>query len=179
MNHHDLTTMLDFHYWARDRVVAAAARLTPEQYTRVLQSSFASVRDTLVHMYSAERNWYDRWHGSSPTTMLDPVQYPDVATLEAEWLAHERKMRAFLASLDDAGVARVIEYRSLQGQGSASAVWEMIHHVVNHGTYHRGQVQTLFRQLGAPPSQSVDLIVFYRERHAVRSAADGRRRETD
>jgi uncharacterized damage-inducible protein DinB len=166
MNHADLTTMLDFHYWARDRVLDAAAQLTPGQYTQDLKSSFRSVRDTLVHIYSAEWNWYQRWQGSSPAGMLDPADYADVPTLAAAWRAHEARMRAYLASLDDASVLHVVEYRNLQGQPYASAVWEMLHHVVNHGTYHRGQVQTMLRQLGASPSRSVDLIAFYRERNA-------------
>lgn len=167
MTHRDLTTLLDFHYWARDRVLAAADLLAADQYTRHLGSSFPSVRDTLVHIYSSEWNWYQRWHGTSPTSMLDPLNYPDVARLRAEWQAHEARMRAYLASLDDVGVQQVIEYRGLQGQPYTSAIWEMLHHVVNHGTYHRGQVQTMLRQLGAAPARSVDLITFYRERNAA------------
>ena len=167
MTHPDLTTLLDFHYWARDRVLAAAAALTAEQFTRNLGSSFPSVRDTLVHLYSAEWNWYQRWHGTAPSAMLDPLEYPDVGRLQAAWAEHEARMRAYLASLDDAGVRQVIEYRALQGQPYRSAIWEMFHHVVNHGTYHRGQVQTMLRQLGAPPARSLDLIVFYRERNAA------------
>lgn len=169
MTHADLTTLLDFHYWARDRVLDAAALLSPEQYTRDLGNSFPSVRDTLVHLYSAEWNWYQRWNGTSPTSMLDPLQYPDLPCLRVEWTAHEARMRAYLASHDDASVLRVLEYRGLQGQEYRSAIWEMCHHVVNHGTYHRGQVQTMLRQLGAEPARSVDLIVFYRERNRVRT----------
>src|SRR5215217_5401372 len=142
MTHSDLTMLLDFHYWARTRVLDAAERLTPEQFTRDLGSSFPSVRDTLVHLYSAEWAWYQRWHGTSPTAMLRPAEYPDVPTLRAAWMDHEANMRAFLASLGDAGLARVIEYRTLSGHPSSSALSEMLHHVVNHGTYHRGQVTT-------------------------------------
>jgi uncharacterized damage-inducible protein DinB len=166
MTHRDLTTLLDFHYWARDRVLEAVAQLSPEQYTRDLGSSFRSVRDTLVHLYSAEWNWYTRGHGTSPTSMLDPGDYPDVASLGRAWRAHEQQMRAFLASLDDAAIARTIDYKALNGQPYTSSVSQMVQHVVNHGTYHRGQVQAMLRQLGASPARSVDLITFYRERDA-------------
>ena len=67
-----LRTLVDYHYWARDRVLDAAESLTPEQFTRDLGSSFRSVRDTLTHLYSAERNWHSRWQGVSPTSMLSP-----------------------------------------------------------------------------------------------------------
>ena len=59
----DLKTLIDFHYWARDRVLDAAELLTPEQFTRDMGGSFKSIRDTLAHLYSAEWAWYQRWHG--------------------------------------------------------------------------------------------------------------------
>jgi uncharacterized damage-inducible protein DinB len=167
MNLADLTTLLDFHYWARNRVLDAAALLTPEQYTRDLGSSFPSVRDTLVHLYSAEWNWYQRWHGISPQSMLNPLDFPDVASLRAAWGTHEGKMRSFLDSLGEEGITQAIDYKALDGSPYRSEVWEMLHHVVNHGTYHRGQVQTMLRQLGASPAKSVDLIVFYRQKRAA------------
>lgn len=163
MTHADLMALLDFHYWARSRILDAVAQLTPEQYTRDLQSSFPSVRDTLVHLLSAEQNWYSRWQGVTPTGMLDPSGFPDIDTLRTAWSAHESKMRQFIGDLGDEGVQRELDYRTLAGTASRSAMWEMIQHVVNHGTYHRGQVTTMLRQLGAKPAKSVDLIAYRRE----------------
>jgi uncharacterized damage-inducible protein DinB len=60
-------------------------------------------------------------------------------------------------------MAQVIEYRSLAGQPAASVLWHMLQHMVNHATYHRGQVTTMLRQLEAVPPKSMDLITFYRE----------------
>jgi len=56
-------TLIQYNYWARDRTLASADQLSPEQLTRNLGSSFASVLDTLVHMHFAEWIWYQRWHG--------------------------------------------------------------------------------------------------------------------
>lgn len=169
MNLPDLRTLLDFHYWARDRVLDAAELLTPEQFTRDTGSSFRSIRDTLVHLYSGEWAWYQRWQGASPSAMLSPDAFPDVPTLRAAWSAHEAKMRAYLDAAGEGGhLERVIDYKTLNGQPSASVFWHMLQHVVNHGTYHRGQVTTMLRQLGAPPPKSVDLITFYRSRDAGR-----------
>lgn len=163
MTHADLTALLDFHYWARTRILDAVGELTPEQYTCDLKSSFPSVRDTLVHLLSAEENWYLRWQGVTPTGMLDPSAFPDVESLRGAWSAHEAKMRQFVADLGEEGVHRELDYRTLTGLASRSAMWEMIQHVVNHGTYHRGQVTTMLRQLGASPAKSVDLIAYRRE----------------
>jgi uncharacterized damage-inducible protein DinB len=160
----DLRTLLDYHYWARDRVLDAASALSPEQFTRDLGSSFKSVRDTLVHLYSAEWAWYSRWTGVSPTAHVPPERFPDLASLRAAWAAQEANVRSFVDGLDDAAIGAVIEYKLLSGQPGASPFWQMLQHVVNHASYHRGQVTTMLRQLGAAPAQSMDMIGFYRER---------------
>src|SRR5688500_5334615 len=164
MNRRDLETLLDYHYWARDRVLAAVEGLTPEQFTRDLGSSFKSVRDTLAHTFSAEWAWYSRWQGTSPTAMLPATDVPDVATLRAKWIEQEAKVRAYVAALDDQGIDRVVEYKLLSGQPGASPLWQMLQHMVNHASYHRGQVTTMLRQLGATPAKGMDMIGFYRER---------------
>ena len=162
----DLRTLLDYHYWARDRVLDAAALLASEQFTRDLGSSFKSVRDTLAHVYSAEWAWYSRWQGTSPTAMLPLDQFPDVASIRKAWTNHEAKMRAFAGGLDEAAINRVYEYKTLGGQPGSSPFWQMLQHVVNHASYHRGQVTTMLRQLGAQPGKSMDMIAYYREKAA-------------
>ena len=167
MNLHTLDSLLDYHYWARDRILDAAERLSAEQLTRDLGNSFPSVRDTLVHLFSAEWIWCARWEGQSPQTMLDPETFPDVASIRAAWTDHEQKVRAILTTLGENGITRTIEYKTLTGLVSAQPFWQMLQHVVNHGSYHRGQVTTMLRQLGAAPAKSMDLIAFYRERVSV------------
>ena len=167
MNLHALQTLLDYHYWARDRVLEAAERLTSEQFTRDLGNSFPSVRDTLVHLFSADWVWCARWEGEPPQMMLDPATFPDVASIRVVWTEHEHKVRAILARLGETGISGAIEYRGLNGMVQAQPFWHMLQHLVNHGSYHRGQVTTLLRQLGAAPPKSVDLIAFYRERSAT------------
>jgi uncharacterized damage-inducible protein DinB len=98
--------------------------------------------------------------------MLDPTTFPDVASIRAAWKDHERKVRAILAQLGEHGITRAIEYQTMNGVAQAQPFWQMLQHVVNHGSYHRGQVTTMLRQLGAAPPKSVDLIAFYRERRA-------------
>ena len=162
MNLQDLRTLLDYHYWARDRMFEALQPLTPEQADRDLGSSFKSVRDTVTHLYAAEWAWYSRWQGTSPTALLPADTFADLAGVRRAWSEHEVKMRAYLEELGDAGVDRVIEFKLLSGQPGAAPFWQMLQHVVNHATYHRGQVTTMLRQLGAQPPQSLDMIAFYR-----------------
>ena len=165
MSPDDIRTLLEFNYWARDRTFASVAPLSSEQLTRSLGGSFGSVLDTLVHMYVAEWIWYQRWQGAAPARP-DTSALTSVPALRDAWAPLEGQVRDFVLGLDAAGLQRTLEYRSLGGQASVSPYWEMIVHVVNHGTYHRGQVATMLRQLGATPAHSTDMIVFFRERQA-------------
>jgi uncharacterized damage-inducible protein DinB len=165
MEYRELHDWVDYHYWARDRLLDAVAALTPEQFTRDMGNSFRSVRDTLTHIYFAEWAWRLRWLGESPTP-LSPEMFPDLATLRKTWVEHEAKMRGLLEELGNEGIQRVFEYKLMSGPRGASPFWQMLQHVVNHASYHRGQVTTLLRQLGAAPPKSMDLIAFYRERGA-------------
>ena len=85
MTRDDAITLIDYHYWARDRMLDAVEALTQEQYTKDLASSFTSVRATVVHMYGAEWNWYLRWVSNSPTGFPDAAAFPDVRTIRAAW----------------------------------------------------------------------------------------------
>ncbi len=164
MNLQDVRTLLDYHYWARDRMFEALEPLTPEQATRDMGNSFKSIRDTVTHVYAAEWAWYSRWQGSSPTALLPSDQFPDLAAVRRAWSDHEGKMRAFVDGLGEDGVARAFEYTLFSGHGGSSPFWQMLQHVVNHASYHRGQVTTMLRQLGAKPAKPMDMIAFYRTR---------------
>ncbi len=87
----DLRTLLDYHYWARDRMLDALDPLTPEQIDRDLGSSFKSIRETVAHLYAAEWAWYERWQGQSPTALLSPDLFPDIAAIRRQWTAHRRQ----------------------------------------------------------------------------------------
>jgi uncharacterized damage-inducible protein DinB len=161
MNLRDLRTLVDYHYWARDRMLDAVAALTPDQLTRDMGGSFRSVRDTVAHLYAAEWAWCSRWNGVSPTAF--PADMPaDVGSIRARWSELESNVRAVLDRMGERGVDQVIEYKMISGDARASIFWQMLQHVVNHASYHRGQVTTMLRQLGAAPPQSMDLITFYR-----------------
>ena len=164
MNLQELRVLLDYHYWARDRVLDAVEPLPHDQFTRDMGSSFRSIRDTLAHIYFAEWAWYSRWQGDSPTSQLPSDMFPDLATIRRRWRDHEAKMRSLLDTLNEEGINRRIEYKLLSGTPGSSVFWHMLQHVVNHASYHRGQITTMLRQLGAAPPKGMDLIAFYRER---------------
>jgi uncharacterized damage-inducible protein DinB len=166
----ELLELLEYHRWATNLTVKAVKVLTPEQYTRDLGSSFPSVRDTLVHVFTADRAWLGRLEGQS----LPRANAADFATLDSlleVWEPVLTRWPSVVESLGDAGrldtgrldTGRLIEYKSFAGEPFTNSLGQIVRHVVNHGTYHRGQVATMLRQLGANAVSS-DLIYFYRER---------------
>jgi uncharacterized damage-inducible protein DinB len=167
MTPHEAQTLVDYHYWARDRMLEAVGQLRTEQFLRDLGSSFKSVRDTLAHLHGAESIWYARWRGESPTSFPPVDRFQDAASVTAAWAALEADVRALFGSLDQQGLDRVIEYKLISGAPGASVLSQMLQHVVNHASYHRGQVTTMLRQLGAAPPASMDLIAYHRERAAA------------
>ena len=166
MNLPELRTLVDYHFWARDRLLQAVAPLTPEQLSQTIASSFPSVRETLVHLCDAEWIWLSRWEGVSPTGMPDIPASTDLASIARTWADYETRIRALLDRLGEDGIARPMEYRTFDGKAYVQPFWQMLQHLVNHGSYHRGQITTMLRQLGAPPPTQMDLSAFYRERAA-------------
>lgn len=169
MNVEDFRLLYDYNAWADHRTLDACATLSPEQFTRDLGSSFRSVRDTLVHIMQVEWLWLERWHGRSPTSFGANGEYSNVESIRGRWLEIERDLLDYVASLTSEEVQRVVQHKTTAGVPQAQPLWQMLQHLVNHGTYHRGQVATMLRQLGAKPI-ATDLILFYRERAAQAKA---------
>ncbi len=160
MTPEEVRTLYTYNSWANGRVLRACAPLRAEQFTQNVVSSFPSVRDTLAHIMLAEWLWLERWQGRSPGFPSD--QFEDLASLRARWEKIDSDLKAYVRKLSAADLERVVEYKNTKGNAFSNPMWQMLQHVVNHGTYHRGQITTMLRQLGATPV-TTDLIAFYRE----------------
>ncbi|MGH9740186.1 MAG: DinB family protein [Candidatus Acidiferrales bacterium] len=169
MNLEDVRLLYHFNAWANNRTLDACAALAPEQLTRDLGSSFKSVRDTMAHIYGAQWVWLERWHGRVPTGLPSAADFPDLETLRRRFAEIDRNLVDYVASLTGDDLQRAVSYKTTAGSPQAQPLWQMLQHVANHGTYHRGQIATMLRQLGTKAS-STDLIGFYRERAAQVSA---------
>lgn len=148
--------------WANRRILDAAERLPHQDFVRDLGSSFGSVRDTLVHVLGAEWVWLRRWQGTSPTG-LPPWDLDTTGDLRTRWSEVEGEVQSFVGGLVEQDLDRRVAYRNTKGEPFESTMIQMLRHVVNHSTYHRGQVVTLLRQLGAD-APTTDLILYDRER---------------
>lgn len=161
----DVGRLLEYTVWANHAVVRAAAALTVEEFKRDLGSSHGGVRGTLTHMMSAEWIWLERWKGVSPPRMMDEGEFPDVVALSKRWRAIEDHRDAWFRGLRERSLAEAVRYTTTEGKAYEAPLWQLIQHVVNHSTYHRGQVTTLFRLLGVKPV-STDMVLWDRKRRA-------------
>lgn len=161
----DAVRLFDYNVWANHKLMRAVATLPVDDYKRDLQSSHGGVRGTLVHSLSAEWVWLERWKGVSPTRHIDEGEFPDIVALRDRWAVIEEHRASWLASLKPDAMAQALAYRGFDGREFTAPLWQLVQHVVNHSTYHRGQVVTLLRQLGAK-GVSTDLVAWDREQAA-------------
>lgn len=163
MNTEDIQTLFAFNRWANHRVLADAGSLSGDEFTRNLETSHGSVQGTLVHTLWAEWIWSRRFRGESPKLGFARSEFPDVSVLAAKWKELEGDQENFIGELTDEALATRVAYNNLQDQRWEYSLGHMMQHVVNHSSYHRGQVVTLLRQLGRAP-QPTDFLVFFDER---------------
>ena len=152
--------LYDYTRWADARMLDAVSSLSPEQWTKDLGSSLKSARDTVVHIASAQWIWFTRWKGESPTAMWTSADYPTQGSIRERWQSLSAQVASFVAQQSEESLKQPLPYKNLKGQPMTYPLGHLMLHVVNHSTYHRGQVTTLMRQLGAQPV-STDLVLYY------------------
>jgi len=152
----------DYTFWATDRLLRAAAPLTPEEINCDFKTADKSVLGTLVHVFAADRVWLSRIEQKPRTTFVSPEDY-DFSVLQKEWPALLGRWKSWAAGVSDAALAEPCVYKDLKGNPRQNPLWQIALHVVNHATHHRGQVSGFLRAMGKTPPP-LDLIAFYREK---------------
>lgn len=155
----DVRHLYEYNYWANARLFTALAQLTPEEFVRSVAGSYGSVRNTLVHILSAEWGWLDRCGGHPRGPKLNYDDFPTLQSVIAKWSEVEGYTREFLRTLTDADLARTIEFSFNPSESHSRPLGHLLHHAVNHAVHHRGQVALLARMLGHAPG-NFDLLFF-------------------
>lgn len=162
----EIESRFSYNEWANGLVLSAAADLQPEAQTRNLGSSHRSVLGTLFHIVFSEWDWVHFWQGKSwvEISREEPPEsaFPDVAALQLEWAEIVTMQKAFVATLSEAAIGREISYHDFRGELCEFSLGQTLEHLLNHSSYHRGQVVTLLRQLGRTPP-TTDYLEFLRE----------------
>lgn len=160
----EITELCRYNSWANRRMLAAVSKLSDENVMKDMRSSFPSVRDTFQHILAGEWLWFSRLKGISPTQFPASWDASTSQELRNHWEELDAEFQSFVASLNDERLNAEVEYLSMDGKPFHNLAHELLRHLVNHSTYHRGQITTLIRQLGGEPAGS-DLLYFYREKN--------------
>jgi uncharacterized damage-inducible protein DinB len=173
MTKDDIQLLYEYDRWANGRVLQAVSALSPEQFTRLFGSS-CSVRDTLVHIIGGEWGWLTYWkapfHSAAALadlwdrhdTLFRPDAFPNIDAVRLKWAEVEKEQTEFVNSVTEEALRKMLPFRATQ-----ISLTHLMQHLVNHSTYHRGQVAVMMRQLGAEPLPT-DFHVFLLERvHAA------------
>jgi uncharacterized damage-inducible protein DinB len=155
----DCRSLFAYNAWANDRILGCIESLDAALYARRLVSSFPSLRDTFAHIVATEWVWLKRWRGESPAAPPAWMDTPTPAELRDQLQEIEAGRTAYLATLRDEDLKREIHFTYQSGDPGRHVLSDLILHLVNHSTYHRGQAVTLLRQAGAR-APSTDLDVF-------------------
>jgi uncharacterized damage-inducible protein DinB len=155
--------LLLYVLWADRQMLQAVREVRQEDLTRNAGVSFGSMLGTMAHMLGSQRMWLSRVLGISLDRIPSLVDFPDLMAWITGWEETAAQMEAFLAGLSDEQLAAPLTWTNTRGETHTHPLWHPVMHLVNHSTYHRGQVVSLLRQMGyAAPS--TDLIVYFYER---------------
>ena len=162
----DLERTFDYGYWANRKLLQVVAQLTPDQFTQPVAGSYGSVRNTLVHILSAEWGWLDRCGGPTRGPALKPDDYPTLDSVLATWTSVEANLREFLSRLKDEDLIRIVEFTIPGSEKRLMELGALLQHTATHGVHHRGQVALLLRVLGYTPG-NVDLLIYDVEKRSA------------
>jgi uncharacterized damage-inducible protein DinB len=181
MNTEDVQGLFAYNRWANQRLFSVMEKLPEDKFNAEVQSSFPSIRETVFHILAAEWLWLKRWQGKSPqadapVSSLSSVTWGNLkadamptaaalSTLEALRKfadAIDLERQEFLLALKDDMLKTRLHYHDMSGVPFSRPLGQLLQHVVNHGTYHRGQIMTMLRQVGGE-TLSLDMSYFFRE----------------
>ena len=148
---------LRYSAWASRKLIEAVRTLPDADLMKPVGVSHGSLLGTLAHVLWADWLWFTR--------VVEPMEKPAETreAVEAVWPELQDKWVAWAARSSDAEISRFVEYRSiLDGKMARTPAWQIVMHVVDHATLHRGQAVAMLRQMGIAPPHT-DLMNFYRE----------------
>lgn len=153
----DLVALYDYNEWANARVIKMLRGLSEADYVREMGGGWPSVRAAFVHMAGATDAWAERFTGKDVLVLPKESDLPTVEDAAVLLLAAQEKHRVHLKSLAREKLDSPFPWKNLAGEVRSAPLWVIVRHVVNHQTYHRGQISSMVRRLGLAPV-STDMV---------------------
>lgn len=158
-----LTSYSKYNHWANQRVCEFLFSLSDEELDKEIVSSFSSLRKTILHIWDAQVIWMVRLKGDSLSSFPSKSFSGTVKEAADGLLKTSQELIEFVESSSENFLETPLSYKNLSGEEFKSKVSDIVQHVMNHGTFHRGQIITMLRQLGYTRLFSTDYIAYCRE----------------
>ncbi|HPH45614.1 MAG TPA: DinB family protein [Chryseolinea sp.] len=152
---------LTFNVWANTKTAEVLRNVEDGIFFRENKSSFPSIAKTVIHMWGAQSIWLTRMQGTSLTTFPHIELRDKMVSLDGLVKSAE-DIQKFIESKDEAFLTSTYAYKNMKGDPFENSYEETLFHVVNHSTYHRGQIITMLRDAGVTNVVGTDLIHYLR-----------------
>jgi len=159
-----LNQLSAYNYWANQLLVEVINQLPEEKQNQQLSSSFSSLYRTVLHMWSAESIWWQRMKLSERLNIPADNFSGDMKELSNQLLNQNRQWNEWIAKANEHQLQHVFQYQNSKKEQFKQPTYQMLLHVFNHGTYHRGQLVNMLRQLGVEKVPATDFIVWSRRK---------------
>jgi len=154
--------LAEYNIWANDITRSWLEKITHEQWSEKIISSFNSIQETVLHIVSAETAWLQRLQKKEKIAWLQMEFKGSKEENIALWKNASKQLKEFMDLFDEAKMNDMLTFKRFNGEENTMQYYEVFAHTFNHSTYHRGQVVTMLRQAGFTNVQSTDLLGFYR-----------------
>jgi len=162
MNKRNFTELADYIIWTNNIAMEWLNQINNEQWNQLIISSFSSIRQTAVHIVSAQKIWIDYW-GNIPHPVFLSAKFEGTKDELIEiWKETSTHLKDFIEEYPEENYLKEITFKWPRGEEGRMEFWQAFSHMINHSTYHRGQLVTLLRQAGFIKLSSTDLATYYR-----------------
>jgi uncharacterized damage-inducible protein DinB len=157
--------MANYNEWANARLFRAAAGVNEALYRKEVGAYFGSLHGTLNHLLVSDRIWMRRLTGTGEHPgKLNAILFDDLPSLNAARVEEDSRIIALVQSLDGPAFEEVWDYRTLNGTPQRQRRREILAHLFNHQTHHRGQAHVILTILGVAEPEPLDLLIMQREK---------------
>ncbi len=161
MNKAYLLQLASYNIWANNKAIGWLREINDTQWEQVATSSFNSVKQTVLHIASAERVWIDFWNNCADPVFLSLDFNGSKEQLLAIWRQSSVGMKDFIDTTKEGDHLKAITFKYPRGGEGQLEFAATVAHVMNHSTYHRGQLVSTLRQVGFTAFSSIDLATYY------------------
>lgn len=159
----NISFLIDYHVWAHNRILHQLQTITMEEWNKDLGGSFPTMRELSKHLITADYRWMQRWKGVPFADIPGTFVFDSCTQVNATWQPIFNEMQAVAKAFFEGGAEQPINFITSSGKEFTMPFWQTVYQVVNHGTYHRGQITNMLRLLHKDPV-ATDIFLFFVEK---------------